>query len=198
MHEQTEPTLSGREVDPPLDARPGPAATTTLVVGPPGGWQALDVREIWRYRDLLYFLVWREIKVRYKQTVIGGAWAVLQPFMTMVVFSVVFGLLIDVPSDGVPYPVFSFAALVPWTFFATALARGGNSLVQDPSLLSKVYFPRITLPLAAVSSLLLDFAIAFVILIGMMLVYGIVRTSRPWASGFGSRPRTSNTATSTM
>lgn len=174
MDEQTEPTLSRRGVDLPLDARPGPAATTTLVVGPPGGWQALDVREIWRYRDLLYFLVWREVKVRYKQTVIGGAWAVLQPFMTMVVFSVIFGLLIDVPSDGVPYPVFSFAALVPWTFFATGLARAGNSLVQDPSLLSKVYFPRITLPLATVSSLLVDFAIAFVILIGMMLVYGIV------------------------
>jgi lipopolysaccharide transport system permease protein len=106
--------------------------------------------------------------------VIGGAWAVMQPVATMVVFSVVFGRLINVPSDGVPYPVFSYAALLPWTFFATGLTRAGNSLIQDPNLLSKIYFPRLVLPLAAVSSMLVDFAVAFVILIGLMLYYGLV------------------------
>jgi lipopolysaccharide transport system permease protein len=122
---------------------------------------------------LIYFLVWRDLKVRYKQTTIGAAWAVLQPFMTMVVFSVVFGSLISVPSEGVPYPVFSYTALLPWTFFATGVGRAGNSLIQDPNLISKVYFPRMVLPLAAVSAMLLDFGIAFVILVGMMLFYGL-------------------------
>jgi homopolymeric O-antigen transport system permease protein len=145
-----------------------------ITIEPPIGWRLLDVRELWHYRDLLYFLTWRDLKVRYKQTVIGAAWAVLQPFITAVVFSIVFGRLIDVPSDGVPYPVFSYTALLPWTFFATALARAGNSLVQDPNLISKAYFPRLALPLAAVSSMLVDFAAGFAILIGMMLYYGIV------------------------
>jgi lipopolysaccharide transport system permease protein len=152
----------------------GPTPESPLTIEPPVGWRLLDVRELWHYRDLLQLLIWRDLKVRYKQTVIGGVWAVLQPFVTMVVFSVVFGRLINVPSDGVPYPVFSYVALLPWTFFATALARAGNSLIQDPNLLSKVYFPRIALPLAAVSSMLVDFLIAFVILIGMMGYYGIV------------------------
>jgi lipopolysaccharide transport system permease protein len=145
-----------------------------VTIAPPSGWKLLEPRELWHFRDLLYFLMWRDLKVRYKQTVLGGAWAVLQPFVTMVVFSIVFGRLIDVPSEGVPYPVFSYAALLPWTFFATALARAGTSLVQDPNLVSKVYFPRLAMPLAAVTSLLVDFAIAFVILVGMMLWYGIV------------------------
>jgi lipopolysaccharide transport system permease protein len=152
----------------------GRAAPAPLTIEPPSGWEFLDVRELWRFRELLYFLVWRDVKVRYKQTLIGGAWAVLQPFATMVVFSVVFGRLIDVPSGGVPYPVFSYAALLPWTFFSTAIARAGNSLIQDPNLLSKIYFPRVIMPLASVSSMLLDFAIAFLILIGMMTYYGLV------------------------
>jgi lipopolysaccharide transport system permease protein len=154
--------------------RRGPARSFPLTIEPPSGWHLLDVRELWQYRELVYFLIWRDLKVRYKQTVIGGAWAVLQPFATMVVFSVVFGRLINVPSDGVPYPVFSYAALLPWTFFATGLTRAGNSLIQDPNLLSKIYFPRLVLPLAAVSSMLVDFAVAFVILIGLMLYYGLV------------------------
>jgi lipopolysaccharide transport system permease protein len=155
----------------PVAARP---AAPPTIIEPPGRWGALDVREVWRYRELLYFLVWRDLKVRYKQTVIGGAWAVLQPLLTMVVFSIVFGRLLDVPSEGTPYPVFSYTALLPWTFFAGAVARAGNSLIQDPNLLSKVYFPRIALPLAAMSSVMVDFAVAFVILVGMMLFYGVV------------------------
>jgi lipopolysaccharide transport system permease protein len=145
-----------------------------ILIEPPRRWEALELREFWRYRELLYFLTWRDVKVRYKQTAIGAAWAILQPFLTMVVFSVIFGSLIQVPSDGVPYPIFSYAALLPWTFFAGALTRSGNSLVYDANLVSKVYFPRMILPFAAVLSLLVDFAIAFIVLLGMMRFYGIV------------------------
>jgi lipopolysaccharide transport system permease protein len=153
----------------------GPLAhSESLTIQPPGSWHAVDLRELWRYRELIYFLLWRDLKVRYKQTAIGASWAVLQPFVTMVVFSVVFGSLVSVPSEGVPYPVFSYSALVPWTFFATAVARAGNSLIQDPNLISKVYFPRMVLPLAAVSALLLDFVIAFTVLVGVMLYYGLL------------------------
>jgi lipopolysaccharide transport system permease protein len=148
--------------------------TAPLTIEPPSRWQALDLGEIWHCRELVYFLTWRELRVRYKQTFFGGAWAVLQPFLTMVVFTLVFSRLIKVPSEGIPYPVFSYAALLPWTFFATAMARAGNSLVQDPNLLSKVYFPRLALPLASVSAMLVDFGIAFVILLGMLVFYGIV------------------------
>ncbi len=143
-------------------------------IEPPRGWQALDIREIWQYRELLYFLAWRDLRVRYKQTVIGAAWAILQPFLTMVVFSVIFGQLVGVPSDGVPYPIFSYVALLPWTFFAGALNRSSTSLVYDVNLISKVYFPRLILPLASVLSLLVDLGIAFVILLAMMLFYGII------------------------
>jgi lipopolysaccharide transport system permease protein len=152
----------------------GARRAPSLTIEPPRRWQALDLGEIWRYRELVYFLTWRELRVRYRQTFFGGSWAVLQPLVTMVVFTIVFSRLIGVPSQGIPYPVFSYAALVPWTFFATAMARGGNSLVQDPNLLSKVYFPRLALPLAAVSALLVDFGVAFAILLGMMAYYGIV------------------------
>ena len=145
----------------------------TIVI-PPKGWSALNLGELWHYRELLYFLIWRDVKVRYKQTAIGAAWAILQPFLTMVIFSVIFGELVRVPSDGVPYPVFSFAALLPWTFFATALNRSSASLIYDANLISKVYFPRLIVPVAAVLAPLVDFAIAFTILLGMMLFYGIV------------------------
>ncbi len=150
------------------------AEQRTVVIEPPRRWEALSLREFWKYRELLYFLIWRDVKVRYKQTVIGAAWAILQPFLTMVVFSIIFGGLIRVPSDGVPYPVFSYAALLPWNFFAAALNRSGNSLVYDTNLISKVYFPRLILPLSAVLSMTLDFAVAFVILLAMMFFYGIV------------------------
>jgi homopolymeric O-antigen transport system permease protein len=171
----SKPPSSGHDQAGHIDAtRHVGALPSVTVIEPVGRWGALDLREIWRYRELLYFLVWRDLKVRYKQTFFGFGWAVLQPFLTMVVFSIVFGRFIDVPSDGVPYPVFSYTALLPWTLFAGGIARAGNSLIQDPNLLSKIYFPRLALPLAAVSSLLLDFCIAFVILIGLMAYYGIM------------------------
>lgn len=137
----------------------------------------MRLAELWDYRELFYFLTWRDIKVRYKQTAFGAAWAVLQPFLTMVVFSLFFGSLAGIPSGGVPYPVFAFAALVPWTFFATAVALAGNSLVEQERILAKVYFPRLIVPAAAVLACLVDFAIAFVVLLVMMLVYGIVPTA---------------------
>jgi lipopolysaccharide transport system permease protein len=148
--------------------------TPGILIEAPRRWEALDLLELWRYRELLYFLAWRDVMVRYKQTVIGAGWAILQPFLTMVVFSILFGGLLSVPSDGVPYPVFSYAALLPWNFFAGALTRSGNSLIADANLISKVYFPRLILPLSAVMSLGLDFAIAFIILLIMMFYYGIV------------------------
>lgn len=144
------------------------------VIRPSHGWISLGLDEIWRYRELLYFLVWRDVKVRYKQTILGGTWAVLQPFMTMVVFSLFFGRLAEIPSDGVPYPIFSFAALVPWTFFATGLGQSASSLVGSQSLLKKVYFPRMVIPIASVLAGLVDFVIAFGVLLLMMLYYGMV------------------------
>jgi lipopolysaccharide transport system permease protein len=144
------------------------------IIEPPRGWHALDIREVWHYRELLYFLAWRDVKVRYKQTVIGLLWVILQPFLTMVVFSLIFGMLMNVPTDGEPYPVFSFVALLPWTFFSGALSRAGVSLVMDANLISKIYFPRIILPLAAILSSLVDFAVSFIIMFGMLAFYGIV------------------------
>jgi len=149
----------------------------TILIRPSRGWVALNLRDLWLYRELLYFLTWRDIKVRYKQTVLGAAWAVLQPFFTMVVFSVFFGRLAQVPSDGIPYPIFAYCALVPWSYFAGALDRAGNSLVGSANLITKVYFPRLAIPISAVLAGLLDFAIAFVVLLGMMLYYGIVPTA---------------------
>ncbi len=143
------------------------------VIEPSSGWVALRLRELWEYRELLYFLTWRDIKVRYKQTALGASWAIIQPFFTMLVFSIFFGRLAKVPSDGIPYPVFSYAALLPWTFFANGLSQASNSLVGSANLISKVYFPRLVVPLSSVLSGVLDFAIAFVVLGGMMLYYGM-------------------------
>jgi lipopolysaccharide transport system permease protein len=147
-----------------------------IVIRPSSGWRSLDLRELWQYRELLYFLVWRDVKVRYKQTALGASWAVLQPFLTMVVFSVFFGRLAGVPSDGVPYPLFAFAALVPWTFFATGLTQAANSLVGSQELIKKVYFPRLAIPTAAVLASGVDFFIAFAVLLVMMAFYGYVPT----------------------
>lgn len=138
------------------------------------GWVAINFPELWRYRELLFFQALRDVKVRYKQTVLGVAWAVLQPVLTMVVFSIFFGRLARVPSDGLPYPVFSFCALLPWQLFAYALTQSSSSLVENAQVLTKVYFPRLIIPLAAVLAGLVDFAIAFVVLIAMMVGYGIV------------------------
>lgn len=146
-------------------------------IAPSSGWIGGKLVELWQYRELLYFLVWRDIKVRYKQTVLGLAWAILQPLMTMVVFSLFFGRLAQVPSDGIPYPIFSFTALVPWTFFTYGLNQGANSLVTSAQMLKKIYFPRLSMPLAAVLSGLVDFVLAFVVLVGLMLFYGINLTA---------------------
>ena len=134
----------------------------------------VDLAELWAFRELLFFLVWRDAKVRYRQTVLGAAWALVQPVMTMVVFDVIFGRLAKMPSDGVSYRVFALAALVPWTYFATALAAGSQSLVGQQHLIAKVYFPRLLMPLAAVTTPLVDFAIAFVLLLGMAVWHGVI------------------------
>ena len=155
-----------------------PAAVAFLRIEPSRGWVSLNLDELWRYRELLFFLVWRDVKVRYKQTALGAAWAIIQPFFTMVVFSLFFGRLAKMPSDGIPYPIFSFAALVPWAYFAGALDQSSNSLVGSANLIKKVYFPRLAIPIATVLSGLVDFAIAFTMLLGMMLYYGIVPGAR--------------------
>jgi lipopolysaccharide transport system permease protein len=146
------------------------------IIRPSKGWVSLKLQELWEYRELLYFLVWRDVKVRYKQTVLGAAWAIIQPFFTMVVFSLFFGKLAKMPSDGIPYPLFSFAALVPWAFFANGLSQASNSLVGSAHLITKVYFPRLVVPISSVISGILDFALAFVVLLGMTLYYGIIPT----------------------
>jgi lipopolysaccharide transport system permease protein len=148
------------------------------VVTPSQGWVALQLSKVWEYRELLYFLTWRDIKVRYKQTVLGVAWAIIQPFCTMVVFSIFFGRLANIPSDGVPYPLFSYAALVPWTFFAYGLSQSSDSLVASANLLKKVYFPRLIIPIAAIFASAVDFVLAFIVLLVMMLFYGITPTVR--------------------
>lgn len=143
-----------------------------VIIRPSRGWMPVNLGDVWRYHELLYFLTWRTIKVRYKQTALGFAWALIQPFTMMVVFTLFFGNLAKIPSDGIPYPLFSFAALLPWTLFAEGTIRSSQSLVADANLVKKVYFPRLVMPLAGVLSPVVDFAIAFVILMGMMLYYG--------------------------
>jgi lipopolysaccharide transport system permease protein len=151
-------------------------AVPIIRVEPSRGWVSLKLRDLWGYRELLYFLIWRDIKVRYKQTVLGGAWAIIQPFFTMVVFSLFFGKLAKVPSDGIPYPIFSYAALVPWSFFANGLSQASNSLVGNSNLISKVYFPRMAMPIASVLGGFVDFVLAFIMLIAIMFYYGMVPT----------------------
>lgn len=162
-------------------------ATNGLVhtrVAPTRGWASLQLRELWEYRELLYFLVWRDVQVRYKQTALGVGWAILQPFLTMVVFSAIFGVVAKIPSDGVPYPVFAFTALLPWNYFAGAFSKAGSSLVNSAHLVSKVYFPRLVIPIAAAAAGLVDFALAFVVLLGMMVYYGIRPTGMIWTLPF--------------
>ena len=152
----------------PHDSKPD---LPVLRIVPAKGWVSLGLSEVWQYRELLYFLVWRDIKVRYKQTALGAAWAIIQPVFTMFVFSLFFGRLARIPSDGIPYPLFTFAALVPWTFFANGLTQSADSLVGSANLLKKVYFPRLAIPIAAVLSSIVDFALAFLVLLGMMMGY---------------------------
>jgi len=145
-------------------------------LAPTKGWQSLSLRELWAYRDLLYFLTWRDVKIRYKQTFLGAAWAIIQPLLTMVIFSLFFGKLAKVPSDDLPYPIFAFAALIPWTFFANGLQLSAMSLAGNANMIKKVYFPRIIVPSAAVLSGFVDFLMAFVVLLGMMVFYGVLPT----------------------
>jgi len=148
-----------------------------MVIRPISGWAPLNLQEVWKYRELLYFLTWRDIKVRYKQTLLGITWAVIQPLFMMLIFTVFFGRLAKVPSDGLPYPIFAFAALLPWQMFSRALTDASTSLVVNERLITKVYFPRLLIPASAVLASLVDFGIAFVLLLGMMVFYGIVPTT---------------------
>ncbi len=152
------------------------AALRTIRILPSKGWVPLRLDELWAYRELLYFLTWRDIKVRYKQTVLGAAWAIIQPFFTMLIFALFFGRLAKIPSDGIPYPIFAYAALVPWTFFANGVSQASNSLIVNPNLITKVYFPRLAMPIAAVLSGIVDFVLAFIVLLGMMFYYGTAPT----------------------
>ncbi len=149
----------------------------TIRIEPSKGWVSLKLGELWEYRELLYFLTWRDLKVRYKQTFLGVLWAIIQPFFTMVVFSLFFGRLAKMPSDGVPYPIFTFTALVPWTLFTNGLAQASNSLVNSANLITKVYFPRLAIPVASVLVGTVDFVLAFAILFCMMLYYGLIPTA---------------------
>src|SRR3972149_4646684 len=147
------------------------------VIEPPKGWTALTLGELWKFRELLFFLTWRDIKVRYKQTALGAAWAILQPILTMVIFSIIFGGLAKLPSEGLPYPIFTYTALLPWQLFAFALTQSSNSLVGDQRLISKIYFPRLVIPFSSVIAGVVDFGIAFIVLAGLMVFYGIKITS---------------------
>jgi lipopolysaccharide transport system permease protein len=159
-----------------LSATDQPTPDLTVVIEPTRGWASLQLHAVWEYRELLYFLVWRDLKVRYKQTVLGAAWIVLQPVVSMIVFSLLFGTLLQVPSGGVPYPIFAYAALLPWNYFASSLNRSSTSLVGSAHLITKVYFPRLIIPISGVLSGLVDFAIAFLVLAALMLFYHIAPT----------------------
>lgn len=156
----------------------GPVALApTIVIQPTRGWLALNLRDVWEYRELLYFLVWRDVKVRYKQTVLGAAWIILQPVVSMVIFSALFGGLLKVPSGDIPYPIFAYAALLPWNYFAGSLTRSGTSLVGSAHLITKVYFPRLIIPISGVLSGLVDFGVAFLVLIGLLFYFGLTPTA---------------------
>lgn len=167
-----ERTRPATDLAPPLHAGP-----RRQVIEPSSGWVPLQLGVLWSYRELLFFMAWRDIKVRYKQTVLGAAWAVLQPVITMVVMSLIFGHFAKIPSDGVPYPLFVFSGLLPWTFFTYAMTQASGSLINNANLISKVYFPRLIMPLAATVAGLMDFAIAFVVLILLMLYYHVMPTA---------------------
>ncbi len=157
-----------------MNATPHNAPTEITIIQPTKGWQVIDIKELWHYRDLLYFLVVRAIKAKYAQSVLGVGWAILQPLVNTLVFTVIFGKLAKLDSDGVPYILFSFAAMIPWTYFSNILTESSNSLVSNRNMLSKVYFPRLVLPLSAVFSKLLDFSIGFIVMIGLFIFYRFI------------------------
>ena len=151
----------------------GASSIQHLVIEPVSGWKPLDPHDLWRYRELFYFLTWRDVKVRYKQTSLGAAWAVLQPLGNMLLFTLLFGRLAKLPSDGIPYPLFAYAGLLPWTFFANAVGSSGNSLVGSSHLITKVYFPRMIIPASAILAGLVDLGISFVVMAALMVWYGV-------------------------
>jgi lipopolysaccharide transport system permease protein len=171
----TQVELPGELIPPAVVGRAPdePANPPKTVIEPPRGWQLVNVRELWQFRELVYFLTWRDVKVRYKQTLLGAAWAVLQPLLMMVVFTIFFGRMAGVPSGDLPYPLFAYAGLLPWTFFATAITAAGNSVVGSERLITKIYFPRLAIPFAAVGAAVVDFVIAFGLLLAMMVYYRI-------------------------
>jgi lipopolysaccharide transport system permease protein len=152
------------------EAPRGDDKPVTLLL-PPRGWQLINAGELWQFREVIFFLTWRDVKVRYRQTLLGAAWAILQPLLMMVIFTIFFGRMAGVPSGGLPYPLFAYAGLLPWTFFATAIANAGNSVVGSERLITKIYFPRLAVPIAAVGAAVVDFLIAFGLLIAMMVYY---------------------------
>ena len=159
--------------EPPAAAGAVQVEQQVVLIRPVSGWQPVNVRELWLFRELLYFLIWRDVKVRYKQTLLGAAWAVLQPAMMMVVFSIFFGRMAGVSSGNLPYPVFVYLGLLPWTFFSSAVSSAGNSVVGSERLITKIYFPRLVIPFASVGAAVVDLAIAFGLLVVMMLWYGV-------------------------
>lgn len=154
---------------------------TALIIRPSKGWTSLNLREVWLYRELLYFLTWRDIKIRYKQTILGVMWAVIQPVFVMILFSIIFGKLVRIPSEGLPYPIFAYCGLLPWQLFAYSLTESSNSLVANQNLITKIYFPRLVIPVSAVLAGVVDFLIAFGVLIGLMGWYRIVPTHAVWS-----------------
>ncbi len=153
---------------------------TTIYIRPSTGLAALNLRDLWIYRELVFFMIWRDIKVRYKQTLLGAAWAIIQPLLTMIVFNFVFGRIAKVPTEGVPYPIFSYTALLPWGLFTAALNTASRSLTSNQNMVTKIYFPRLVLPLASVLGGLVDFAIAFSILVALMIYYKVPPTASIW------------------
>jgi len=180
--DNTAPTIANSAVSSePQNAaqnRSRPPDTPVVIIEPGRFWVALDLRSLWAYRELLYFLTWRDVKVRYKQTLLGAAWAIIQPLFTMIIFSLLFGRLAGIKSDDIPYPLFAYAGLLPWTFFSNAVTASGNSLVGSSALITKIYFPRIIIPAAAVAAGLVDFVLAFIVMVPLMFYYGVSLTPR--------------------
>ena len=163
-----------------VETQRGETQLTVTTVRPSRGWLGVNLSELWRYRELIYFLIWRDVKVRYKQTLLGAAWAILKPFFSMVVFSVIFGTLARIPTDEVPPPLFYYSGLLPWIFFQDGISKASTSLVTGRNLITKVYFPRLAIPLSSVIAGLVDLVLAFLVLIGMMIYYGFRPTSAIW------------------
>ncbi len=170
IQEQT--VLPEQDTSPNVNSKDVPE----IIIKPSKGWVSLELKEVWRYRELLYFFIWRDIKVRYKQTILGAAWAIIVPFMDMVVFSLFFGYLAGMPSDNIPYPIWNFTAQVPWRFFANGITQASNSLLTGANMIKKIYFPRIVMPTASALAGIVDFILAFAVLLIMMLVFGFLPT----------------------